>query len=205
MFFLHTNIITMSMFLLNTDEDNEDNINIDDLYDKNQQRHLKELSIFNKLLNRIHTRIKHVSRTKKNEKFIWYNVPEYIFGEPCYNQGNCIGYLVVKLEKNGFLAKYIHPNTLFVSWENWVPSYIRNEIKKKTGKIVDEKGNIIEKGNDQDIEEEPDINSTLFNDKNNELNQKEKKVYTSINDYKPTGNIIYKGDMFDKIEKKINK
>ena len=205
MFFLHTNIITMSTFLLNTDEDTEDNINIDDLYNRNQQRHLKELSIFNKLLNRIHTRIKHVSRTKNNEKFIWYNVPEYIFGEPCYNQGNCIGYLVVKLEKNGFLAKYIHPNTLFISWENWVPSYIRHEIKKKTGKIVDEKGNIIEKHNEQDVEEESDINSTLFNDKNNDLNQKEKKVYTSINDYKPTGNIIYKGDMFDKIEKKINK
>ncbi len=205
MFFLHTNIITMSMFLLNTDEDTEDNINIDDLYNRNQQRHLKELSIFNKLLNRIHTRIKHVSRTKNNEKFIWYNVPEYIFGEPCYNQGNCIGYLVVKLEKNGFLTKYIHPNTLFISWENWVPSYIRHEIKKKTGKIVDEKGNIIEKHNEQDVEEESDINSTLFNDKNNDLNQKEKKVYTSINDYKPTGNIIYKGDMFDKIEKKINK
>lgn len=193
------------MFLLNTDEDTEDNINIDDLYNRNQQRHLKELSIFNKLLNRIHTRIKHVSRTKNNEKFIWYNVPEYIFGEPCYNQGNCIGYLVVKLEKNGFLTKYIHPNTLFISWENWVPSYIRHEIKKKTGKIVDEKGNIIEKHNEQDVEEESDINSTLFNDKNNDLNQKEKKVYTSINDYKPTGNIIYKGDMFDKIEKKINK
>jgi len=196
----------MSMFLLNTDEDNEENINIDDLYNKNQQRHLKELSIFNKLLNRIHTRIKHVSRTKTVEKFIWYNVPEFIFGEPCYNQGNCIGYLVVKLEKNGFLAKYIHPNTLFVSWENWIPSYIRNEIKKKTGKIIDEKGNLIEKKRDDDDGEvEQDINSTLFNDQNKDVNHKEKKIYTSINNYKPTGNIIYKGDMFDQIEKKINK
>jgi len=206
MFFLYSNIITMSMFLLNTDEDNEENINIDDLYNKNQQRHLKELSIFNKLLNRIHTRIKHVSRTKTVEKFIWYNVPEFIFGEPCYNQGNCIGYLVVKLEKNGFLAKYIHPNTLFVSWENWIPSYIRNEIKKKTGKIIDEKGNLIEKKRDDDDGEvEQDINSTLFNDQNKDVNHKEKKIYTSINNYKPTGNIIYKGDMFDQIEKKINK
>tara|TARA_B110000967_G_scaffold209538_1_gene266146 strand:+ start:6031 stop:6621 length:591 start_codon:yes stop_codon:yes gene_type:complete len=196
----------MSMFLLNTDEDNEENINIDDLYNKNQQRHLKELSIFNKLLNRIHTRIKHVSRTKTVEKFIWYNVPEFIFGEPCYNQGNCIGYLVVKLEKNGFLAKYIHPNTLFVSWESWIPSYIRNEIKKKTGKIIDEKGNLIEKKRDDDDGEvEQDINSTLFNDQNKDVNHKEKKIYTSINNYKPTGNIIYKGDMFDQIEKKINK
>ena len=63
----------------------------------------------------------------------------------------------------------------------------------------------VSKSNVDDIEQEDNINSTLFNDKNNDLNHKEKKVYTSINDYKPTGNIIYKGDMFDKIEKKINK
>ena len=53
----------------------------------------------------------------KNFKSLTFSTSSLILGEPCYNQGNCIGYLVVKLEKNGFLAKYIHPNTLFISWE----------------------------------------------------------------------------------------
>ena len=93
----------MSMFLYTNDDDNDQNINIDDLYDKNQQRDLKQLSIFNKLLNRIHNRIKITGRTKSKDKYIWYNVPEYIFGEPCYNQGDCIGYLVMKLQLRNLL------------------------------------------------------------------------------------------------------
>ena len=113
-----------SMFLYTDDDDSEQHINIDELYNKNQQRDLKQLSIFNKILNRIHTRIKHTARTKKVDKFIWYNVPEYIFGEPCYNQGDCIGYLVMKLQKNGFHTKYVHPNTLFVI--NEVYEYRKN-------------------------------------------------------------------------------
>ena len=39
-----------SMFLYTDDDDSEQKINIDELYDKNQQRDLKQLSIFNKML-----------------------------------------------------------------------------------------------------------------------------------------------------------
>lgn len=191
------------MFLFTDDNDNEERVNIDELYDKNKQRDLKQLSIFNKILNRIHKRIKHTSHTKTNDKHIWYNVPEYIFGEPCYKQGDCIGYLVMKLEKNGFFVKYVHPNTLFVSWNTWIPSYIRNEIKNKTGMVIDEKGNIKEQIQDSEELTVEDPNSGLFNDNTN-IQQKEKKVYTPINDYKPTGSMVYKDDMFNKIEKKMN-
>jgi len=46
------------MALLFTDDDETvQKINIDDLYEKNQQRDLKQIGIFNKILNRIHKRI----------------------------------------------------------------------------------------------------------------------------------------------------
>lgn len=80
-----------------------------------------------------------------------------------------------------------------------MPSYVRNEIKKKTGIVLDEKGNIIRK--DEDDPDDP--NSKLFNDKQNNL-QKAGKQYTPINQYKPTGNLVYNPEMFEKIEKKIN-
>ena len=41
----------MSSFLFSTDEESTGKINIDELYDKAQQRDLKQLSIFNKILN----------------------------------------------------------------------------------------------------------------------------------------------------------
>jgi hypothetical protein len=194
----------MSNFLFSTDEETTGKVNIDDLYNKSHQRDLKQLSIFNKILNRIHNKIKTTTRCQKKDTHVWFAVPEYIFGESVYNQGDCIGYLVVKLEENGFNVRYVHPNTLFVSWANWIPSYVRTEIKKKTGKVLDEKGNIIRdlRAEQEEEEESGDPNSSLFNSKNNQL-QKNKKEYTPLDQYKPTGNLVYNQEMFDKLEKKM--
>ena len=71
--------------------------------------------------------------------------------KPIYDKGDCIGYVVSQLENNGFFVKYVHPNALFISWHNWVPSYVRSEIKKRMGVVLDEKGNVIDKvDNDND-------------------------------------------------------
>jgi hypothetical protein len=188
----------MACFLNITDEETLRKINIDELFEKKQIRDAKQLSIFNKILNRIHLRIKHTSKTKNTDKHIWFTVPEYIFGEPIYDQGDCLGYVVAKLEENGFLVRYIHPNTLFVSWGNWIPSYVRNEVKKKTGLLVNEKGEIIGKA---EAEKTDDPNVKVVNDKKS--GSKDGKQYTPIGQYKPLGNLVYNPEIFEKIDKKV--
>jgi hypothetical protein len=189
----------MSCLLYVDDEEAQRKLNIDDLYEKKRLRDLKQIEIFNKILNRIHKRITFTGRNKKNDKHIWFTVPEYIFGEPNYDKGECLGFLVAKLEDNGFFVKYMHPNTLFVSWENWVPAYARNELKKRTGIVVDEKGNIIEKKNEE--EEDNDPNSKLLNN-GKQVTQKNQKQYTPIDQYKPTG--VYNKEILEKLEKKVS-
>ncbi len=184
----------MSCFLYVNDEDQLGKVNIDDLYENKQKRDFKQISIFNKILNRIHNRIKLTARNKKNEQHIWFVIPEYIFGEPVYDKAECIAYIISQLETNKFHIRYVHPNTLFVSWSNWIPSYVRNEFKKKTGVAVDEHGKIIEKTEEEKAEtEKKTVNSGKL-----------QKEYTPINKYKPTGNLVYNPDMFEKIEKKVS-
>lgn len=193
----------MSCLLYVNEEEAGRKINIDDLYEKKHQRDLKQISIFNKILNRIHKRIQFTGRNKKNDKHIWFTVPEFIFGEPNYDKGECLAFLVVKLEENGFFVKYMHPNTLFVSWENWIPAYARNELKKKTGIVVDEKGNIIERKGEEE-ENSNDPNSKLLNTGKGATNQKNQKQYTPISQYKPTGNLVYNPEILEKLEKKVS-
>lgn len=188
----------MSCFLFVNDEEHNGKINIDELYENKHKKDLKQLSIFNKILGRIHKRIEFAGKNKKNETHIWFTVPEYIFGEPLYDKGEIIGYLVSKLIDNGFFVKYIHPNTLFISWHTWIPSYVRNEIKKKTGMIIDEKGHVMHKHE----EESEENNTKLITDKLG--NGKPSKQYTPIGQYKPTGNLVYTPEIFEKIEKRIN-
>jgi len=193
----------MSCLLYVTDEEAKHKINIDELYEKKHQRDLKQLSVFNKILNRINKRIQTTGRNKRNDRHIWFTVPEFIFGEPNYDQGECLGYLVSKLEENGFYVKYMHPNTIFISWENWIPSYTRNEVKKKLGIVLDEKGNVLEKL-DESIEIESHDPNVRLMQENAKKAQKEQRQFTPIDQYKPTGNMVYHPEMFEKLEKKVS-
>lgn len=191
----------MSVFIHTDENENIEKMNIDELFEKKQKRDLKERNIYNKILNRVHTRIKFTSRSKsKGETHIWFQVPEYIFGEPIYKQGDCIGYLVAKLEENGFFVRYIHPGTLFVTWSNWIPSYVRNEIRKRTGMIIDEKGNEVKPVEEE--EDNDDLNSKLLNTGQNNL-QKTQREYNDPGEYKPTGALVYKQEMLEGLERKV--
>jgi hypothetical protein len=195
-----------SIFTLENIEDFSERLNIDELYEKKRQFDLNKLALFNKILNRIHVRIKTVSRQKIDEQFCWFIVPETIIGVPKYDQASCIAYLMDKLKTNGFNIRYIHPNTLFISWNHWVPSYVRTELKKKTGIEVDEYGKKIEPEVEEEIKaitnDFSDPNIFLLNNKPQDQNQKTKqpkKEYTPINSYKPSGNLIYDDELLNKI------
>jgi len=195
-----------NIFTLENIDDFSENVNIDELYEKKRKQDLNKLELFNKILNRIHVKIKTVSRQKVDEQACWFLVPETIIGVPRYDQAGCIAYLISKLQTNGFNIKYIHPNLLFISWNHWVPSYVRTEIKKKTGINLNEYGQKIEENNDNEIKaisnEPSNPNDYMLRGQN--MDQKDgkvsKKEYTPIKSYKPSGNLIYDDDILNKIE-----
>jgi Family of unknown function (DUF5759) len=197
-----------NIFTLDNIEDFSEKLNIDELYEKKKQYDLNKLALFNKMLNSVHKRIKLTSRQKIDNQVCWYLVPETILGVPKYDQAACIAFLMDKLKNNGFNVRYIHPNLLFISWLHWVPSYVRNEIKKKTGITINEYGERVENEDENEakmISDNPsDPNEYLL--KQNDTNQKgkpQKKEYTPIKSYKPSGNLVYDDDILNKIENKL--
>lgn len=194
----------MSCLLFDNDEETNKKINIDELFERNQNKELRQLSIFNKILNRIHKRVTFTSKYKPKDQHIWFTVPEYIFGEPIYDNADCIGYLFKKLEENGFVVKYVHPNTLFITWNHWIPSYMRNKVKKETGIVIDERGNIISKKDDGDVDDMNIFRKDGTNPNQPTTTQSQKREYTSVNNYRPTGNLVYDKEMFEQLEKKVS-
>lgn len=151
-------------------KENSDKINLDSLYDKKREIDLMRISVYNKVLHRIHDKIKYTARQKYNEQFIFYIFPEFMIGVPRYNVNHCIIYVIEKLEKNGFVTKYTHPNMLFVSWSHYIPKYKRDEIKLKHGISIDGFGNKIKER--QLIKNTPESKKTTYKD---------------ISSYKPKG------------------
>lgn len=220
-----------NIFTLENLHEFSEKINLDELYESKKKHDLMKLDIFHKLLNRIHVKIKTTAKRKMNEPFCWFVVPEFILGVPKYDQGLCIAFLMDKLKENGFIVEYIHPNLLFIGWNHFIPTYVRNEIKKKTGIAVDEFGRPIEKdkegggdktkknsGNDYNYNQiqgngNGQINNNSYQKLNEHwfeeedeisLNQPKKKTYTPIDSYKPKGNLVYDASFFDSLSNKFH-
>jgi len=190
-----------NIFTLENFSDFSEKINIDELYEKKRHVDLNKLELYKKILNRIHVRIKTTAKQSIHEKFCWFVVPEIIIGVPKYDQAACIAYIMNSLQENGFNVRYFHPNTLFICWEHWVPSYVRTEIKKKTGITINEYGEKIEEEKDEKEYE----NENEESQHHGGIQQiKNSKKYTPINSYKPSGKLVYSEDLLNKIETKIN-
>lgn len=208
-------------------------INLDDLYEKKKTQDQSKLFTYNKILSRLHAKIKLTARQHVDQQFCWFVVPEIILGVAHYDHFGCVEYIIEQLQKNGFRIQYTHPNLLLISWKAYVPTYIRAEFKKKTGVEIDangdpiyydEAGNIASSGtaqhNDGGIRGGnnaatggANLNALLYkNGKGGSAGTGAgaaagtavvKKDYTPINSYKPTGKLIYNDALFQHIENKL--
>lgn len=205
----------MDHFFSNNDHDDEqvrnynEKISLDELYDRKREVEINRMNIYRKILNRVHNKIKTVSR-KKCQTQLFYVIPEFMFGVPKYNVNTCISFIIEKLEENGFHVKYTHPNLIFISWGHYIPSYKREQIKKETGVSVDGFGNIIQKKNknrnmsfnNEDPTDPKNLLLNLSNKNHNKKNEQNKKEYKDINNYKPSG--IYNLDLLQRIKDKTS-
>ena len=222
----------MDNLFYSRDEEDEDienvrKINLDELYDKKKEKDLQKLQIFNRILNRIHEKIKMTSRQKMNNSFCWYVIPELMLGYVNYDRTMCISYVLAKLEDNDFQVRYTHPNLIFISWGHYIPTYVRNEFKKKTGIAIDEHGNRKEDANNENDGTDGGGGIRLITNSSSSdsggnldhalLNRNKtvagtgpnanviiKKEYKPITSYKPTGHLVYSNDFLKKIDEKIN-
>ena len=187
--------------------DNEDEslkLNLDELYNKKQQQDLNVLNNYNKILQRIHNKIKYISKNVVNDNCCWYLMPEMVIGVPKYDYKDCTAYTIDKLRANGFIVRYTHPNLLFISWKHWIPTYVRNEIKKKTGNVVDEYGNIIidDKNSNTSASNMENKDNILFsnNKQIKNISASSSKEYKDVKSYKPSGNLIYNNSLLEKLQ-----
>lgn len=173
-------------------------ISLDELYDKKREIENLRLSIYNKILQRVHKKIKLTAQQKHEEQYLFYIVPEVMIGVPRYNVNLCVAYLIEKLEENGFVTKYTHPNMLFISWKHYIPSYKREELKRKHNMHIDGFGNTIKQ------KETPQLlaNSNKQNVLQSLHKKDNTKLYTNIKNYKPLG--IYNKDIIKKIDVKLD-
>lgn len=201
-----------TIFTLTNDPDPIDSINLDDLYEKRKEENLETVRLYNRILNKIHDRIKYISRQRNVDQICWYVVPEIILGVPKYNHKECVNYILDKLKSNGFRVRYIHPNLVCVSWAHYVPNYVRTEIQKKTGVMVDQEGKQVHANDDEDEYGYGDDNAerplfqkprVRFNLKRSRRSSKNEPIETT--EYKPTGKMVYADSVVESLQSRLSR
>lgn len=177
-------------------------IELDELYDKKREAENRKINTFQKILSRIHKRIKFTAKQKNSPNMMFFYVPEFIFGEPNYNINTCVAYIIDKLEINGFKVRYAHPNTLLISWHHYVPTYIRERIRRETGYEIDQFGRVINTDGTTGNSIENELAKAFENKKPNKSILKNKKEdFKDTNTYKPTG--IYNEEIMNLLKSKL--
>ena len=125
-------------------------LNLDELYERKNQVEQNRIKIYQKILSRVHTKIKITSRQRIAEQYCFFIIPEFLVGTPRYDSAACTAYIMDKLIDNGFNIKYTHPNLLFISWQHYIDKRKRILFKKQYGYSIDGFGQPVkEKKNDK--------------------------------------------------------
>ena len=170
---------------------------MDDLFERQRIRDEKQVKIFNAMLNRLYKQIRFAASRSATTQVthVFFTVPPFIFGETTYNDLDCLAYLIHRLQDSGFYVKHLHPRTLFVSWHTYIPKYVRTEIKKKRGIVIDEKGTILETP-ESILAEDAAVNNP------NSTSSAASK-YKSIKAFVPDGSLVYNPSVVEKMETRI--
>jgi hypothetical protein len=181
-------------------------INLDELYNRKNEVESNRIKIYQKILHRVHTKIKITSRQKISEQYCFFLIPEFLIGVPRFDSATCTAYVIDKLMDNGFHVKYTHPNMLFISWKHYIDKKQRALYKKNYGISINGFGEEIKNKREINMNNPTDLNSLIVRkDKNVKLKIKDQKNYKSISTYKPTGNLIYNTSLLKTIQEEIKK
>jgi len=185
-------------------------IDIDDLYDRKNEVYALKQRVFQKILSRVHAKIKVTSRQRNSAEFCFFIVPEFLVGTPLYDSASCIAYIIEKLLSNGFFVKYTHPNLLFISWQHYIDKQRRAVFKKMHGFAIDGFGNKVKDRGSKDVGVRPvgtaaANNLMLKSTAAVTVKKADTKTFKDIATYKPTGSLIYNTQLLKSIEKQTQK
>jgi hypothetical protein len=90
-------------------------INILDLHRRIDCKKQRKVESYDKVLEIFHRRIRRAADNKQVRCVL--AVPEFVYGYPIYELNPCIEHLAKSLARNGFVVRYMFPNTLYISWD----------------------------------------------------------------------------------------
>ncbi len=112
-------------------------IDLDKLYigrlNKEKRRVMTYLNVYKKLVTKI------IQANTREETELLFPIPTFIMGVPLFDPQRCAAYMMVRLNKKGFIVKYVQPNVLYVCWnieKEDLPEPTKEVISQEESKML---------------------------------------------------------------------
>jgi hypothetical protein len=97
-------------------------INMFELTKIHKRYQQNKIKVYDEILGDCHKKIYNVVKINDKSECI-FKIPVYKFGLPKYNRDACLAHILIKLRKNGFDAKCMPPDRVYISWEKHKQTY----------------------------------------------------------------------------------
>ncbi len=109
---------------------NKNNFSIDSILKEQELRNNKIIKIYDYIYSKTEFIIK--KSVKMGQSYCYYDVPNFIFGYPAFNQNEATQYILNKLTENGFVPFLIRDNYICITWpvpdkKSKVDTRVKNE------------------------------------------------------------------------------
>ena len=180
-------------------------VNIDSLHREQQEKMDRKKSVFVKILEDCHNKIKLTSKNTKNTTECFYAVPKYKFGVPLFDMRGCILFLTKSLVNNGFDVWYTHPNLLLISWKDKTnQNTITYPVQTPSITFNDQPQTLPQTQlQQQKINTSPLTEFKSINLGNNSDNTNNASSFKSIDSYKPSNKLVYDTKTISNIDTKL--
>jgi hypothetical protein len=110
-------------------------VDIYDIYRNIREKTNKKKESYEILLEKIYKKIQKAA--DNNSYTCYYEIPTFIVGYPIYNLNRCIAYIISQIRQSGFIAKFVNPNSIYISWNP-------TDIKLEKNKFINDKKLMLE-------------------------------------------------------------
>lgn len=88
---------------------------IDSIFRMEEKRYKLKIKLYRRKFKKCIYKIKNENMARNTETI--YEIDETILGEPAYDVGECLSYVVAELRKYNFDVLILEPTKIFISWK----------------------------------------------------------------------------------------
>ncbi len=143
-------------------------VDIYDIYRNIREKTNKKKESYEILLEKIYKKIQKAA--DNNSYTCYYEIPTFVVGYPIYDLNRCIAYIISQIRQSGFIAKFINPNNIYISWNP-------TDIKLEKSKFINNKKLMLE----EIIKDKHILNPSNNNTFNLSLKKNQESIQLPIN------------------------